>query len=831
MRTELPSGTVTFLFTDIEGSTRLLHALGPDGYAEALAEHRRALRAVFAAHDGVEVDTQGDAFFVAFPTAPGAVAAAQAGQQALEPGPIRVRMGLHTGAPTVTAEGYVGVDVHRGARVAALASGRQVLLTEATAALLGTDEATLGDLGRHRLKDFDGPTRVLQLGTETFPPLRTPGAVDLPTPATRFLGREQELFAAISAWFEHDPRIFSVVGPGGTGKTRFSLELARLLAEDADGGTVFVPLAPLRDTDLVFPAIAERLGAAGDGSDAIAARIGERRTHVVLDNLEQLLPDLARPLAELAAAAPTLRLLVTSREPLRIAGELEHDLPPMAEDDAVTLFLARAHAVRPDLEDSTAVRELARRLDGLPLALELAAARTKALAPEQLLERIAQRLDMLKGGRDVDERHSTLRATIAWSHELLEPGEQELFARLAVFRGGCSLDAAEQVCDADIDSLASLLDKSLLRRRAGPDGADRYWMLETIGEFAAERLKETGDESRLRRRQIGLLVDVAHRAGLGGVTSSGATRWELDVIAPELDNVRAALTWAVEHDAVLGLELATALEEFWVVRDPTEGTSWLERLLPAASEAPPRLRARAARAIGGTLDIFGAHDKATPYYAESLGLFEELPDQLEAANVRFRVAANLVNRGERTEATRRLEEALVEFRRLDHSVGEAQAVGYLGYMASIDGDLEIAAERFEESLAIVREHDWAWWEISMLSNLADVCRRLGRLDSADRYARASFQMAGSLGDRMSSVFAAAEVACVASLCGDVAAAGRIWGAIEAEVDASPLGQWAAHREEYEAVVLRASAEFEEWRERGSLLSLTEAVGGEVQTEP
>ena len=260
MRAQLPSGTVTFLFTDIEASTRLLHAVGPDAYAEALSAHRRMLRAAFEAHDGVEVDTQGDAFFVAFPTAPGAVAAADAGQRALESGPIRVRMGLHTGAPTVTGEGYVGVDVHRGARIAALAHGGQVLVTEATAALL--DGVGLTDLGRHHLKDFDGPTRVHQLGTASFPPLRTPGAIDLPTPATAFIGREPDLHRAVTVWIEQSPRILTVVGPGGIGKTRFAIELARILADEADGATVFVPLAPLRDPDLVLAAIATKLGAA-----------------------------------------------------------------------------------------------------------------------------------------------------------------------------------------------------------------------------------------------------------------------------------------------------------------------------------------------------------------------------------------------------------------------------------------------------------------------------------------------------------------------------------------------------------------------------------------
>ena len=374
MREDLPSGTVTFLFTDIEGSTRLLHELGPERYAEALAEHRRLLRAAFATHDGVEVDTQGDAFFVAFPTALGAAAAARDSQSALSPGPIRVRMGLHTGTPTLTSEGYVGIDVHRGARVGALAHGGQVLVTEATATLL---DLSLTDLGRHRLKDFDGPARLLQLGTTSFPTLRTPGAVALPTPATRFLGRDRELFDAVALVMERDPAILTILGPGGTGKTRFAVELARLLAEEADGGTTFVPLAPLRDPDLVLSAIAAELGADSAEPRAIAARIGEKRTHILIDNVEHLLPAAAAPLASLADAAPSLRLLVTSREALGVAAESRFDLPPLTLDEAVELFLARGRAVHPALESTGAVETLCERLDRLPLALELAAARTR----------------------------------------------------------------------------------------------------------------------------------------------------------------------------------------------------------------------------------------------------------------------------------------------------------------------------------------------------------------------------------------------------------------------------------------------------------------------
>jgi predicted ATPase/class 3 adenylate cyclase len=818
----LPAGTVTFLFTDIEGSTRLLRQLGPERYADALAEHRRVLRDSFAAHGGVEVDTQGDAFFVGFPTAAGAVAAAGSGQQALAQGPIMVRMGLHTGTPTVAAEAYVGIDVHRGARVAALAHGGQVLLSAATAALVGDEP--LKDLGRHRLKDFDAPAQLFQAGTVEFPPLRTPGAVDLPTPATRFLGRERELLEAATLWLDRDPRVLTVVGPGGTGKTRFSIELARFLADDADGGTVFVPLAPVRDAALVVPMIAQQLGASGDTAAAIAVRIGEKRAHVVLDNLEQLLPDVARPLAELLAAAPALRLLATSREPLRIAGESEFDLQPMSDLDAVTLFLERARAIRADVSESPVVHELIRRLDGLPLAIELAAARVKLLGPEQLLERIAQRLDLLKGARDADGRHATLRATIAWSYDLLSSDERQLFARLAVFRGGCKLDTAEAVCDANLDTLASLLDKSLVRRRTDVDGEGRYWMLETIREFATERLAASGEEGTLRRAQADRLIELADRAGTRAVVDTPRA-WNFELVAPEIDNARAVLEWALERDPEHGLYLATWLEAFWVVRDPVEGVSWLDRLLARSPEAAPELRARALRALGGALDILGENERAAPCYRQSLELFMAGGDGAEAAHMRFRIAANMVMRGETDVAWPLLEDSLRESRQLGMRVGESQALGFLVQKAYRDGDLSLALELALASATIAHEVDWTWWEAGQLHSAATLERERGNLDAAEGHALRSLELSVGLGDRRIIVFSAAELAIIASERGDSVQAGLLWGALEAEVSAGRVGQWERHAAELEALVLRADGPaFSAARAEGRLLSIPQAAG-------
>ena len=819
---DLPAGTVTFLFTDIEGSTRLLKQAGPGLYAEALAEHRRVLRDTFAAHGGVEVDTQGDAFFVAFPTAAGAAASARVGQRALASGPIAVRMGLHTGTPTVADEGYVGIDVHRAARVAALAHGGQVIVSAATAALL--EDEPLRDLGRHRLKDFDAPARLFQLGVVDFPPLRTPGALDLPTPATRFLGRERELSEAATMWLDREPRLLTIIGPGGTGKTRFSIELARFLAEEADGGTVFIPLAPVRDAGLVVSQIAARLGASDDSAAAIATRIGEKRAHVVLDNLEQLLPDAARPLAALLDAAPALRVMATSREPMRIAGESEFDLPPMDEGDAVTLFIERAQAVRADVGDSLAVHELIRHLDGLPLAIELAAARVKLLGPEQLLERIAQRLDLLKGGRDAEERHATLRATIAWSYDLLDGDEQQLFARLAVFRGGCTLDAAEAVCDSDLDTLASLLDKSLVRRRTDANGDERFWMLETIREFAREHLAASGEEDALRRLQTDLLIELADRAGMRA-TVGVPGKWDVDLVAPEIDNVRAVLDWAAEHDPERGLALAASLEGFWLVREQTEGASRLEPLLARTPDAEPTLRAHALRALGGALQVSGETERAAPCYQQSLELFIASGDDVQTANLRYRVAGNMVDTGETAAAWPLLEESLLTFRQLGLPRGEAQVLGYLAEKPHGEGDLALAIELRLQSAAIAHGIGWAWWESGQFRGAAAFERERGNLDAAGGHALRSLELSLGLGDRRRVVFAAAELAVIAAERGDAEQAGRLWGAIESEQAARPVRQWENHREEVEALVLVVDGPaFSHAREEGSLMSIGEAAG-------
>jgi predicted ATPase/class 3 adenylate cyclase len=812
---ELPEGTVTFLFTDIEGSTRLLHELGPARYAAALAEHRRIVREAAADHGGIEVDTQGDAFFIAFPTADGAATAARAARDRLEAGDVRVRMGLHTGVPTPTGEGYVGLDVHRGARIAALAHREQILVSPTTAALL--DSEPLRDLGRHRLKDFEGAVRIYQLGEREFPPLRTRGSVEIPTPATPFFGREQELFDAVSLVYERDPRVLTIVGPGGTGKTRFAIELASLLGDDAEGGTVFVPLAPLRDAEFVLPTVADRLGTASSDPAAIAARVGERRTHLVCDNLEQLLPDVARPLAELVAAVPALRLFATSREPLRIQGEAQLDLPPLVREEAVTLFCERARAVRPDVTPTDAVVELCERLDGLPLALELAAARTKLLAPEALLDRLNDRLDALKGTRDAEERHMTLRATIAWSHDLLEDEEQELFARLGVFRGGCTLETAEIVCDADLDTLASLLDKSLLRRRTGRLGEERYWMLETIREFALERLRESGTEDVLRRRHAERMLEIARAAHLG----AGETEGNIELALSEREDLRAALDWAETTDPRFGLELAVEPQNFWNVTGPQEGLERIQRLLDAAGAIPVELRARTLRALAGTADLAGHDELAERMSQESLGLYEQLGDEWGIAMLKHMLAVGAWRRQD-WDRMRELTEHSLALARGRFAFLETTGNWLLGQLALNDGDVDRAVELTRRSAELAREGGWTWWESGQRHELLMLALRRGDLDEAEREGLIALEMEHAQENRLWALYTLAGLAQVALARGDLDRAGLLWGV--AEKEGGSLPRWPDERDRRLGALLDEDREeVVAARERGRELDLWHAA--------
>jgi predicted ATPase len=709
----LPSGTVTFLFSDIEGSTRLLDELGAAAYADGLAEHRRLMREAFAAHGGVEVDTQGDAFFVAFPEADGALAAAAQAQAALAEGPIRVRMGIHSGEPLLTEEGYVGIDVHRGARVMSAGHGGQVLVSEATYLLLNGD-SKLVELGRHRLKDLTEPQPLYQLGAHDFPPLKTLYQTNLPVQPTPLVGRETELGDVLELL--SSSRLVTLTGAGGSGKTRLALQTAAELVEEFKDGVWWVSLAALRDAELVEPTIAQVVGA----KDGLADHLRDKQTLLLLDNFEQLL--LAAPaIAGLLAEAPELRVLATSRERLAIAAEHEYAVPTLVPAEAVALFTARARQLKRDFEPDERVGEICRRLDGLPLALELAAARVKLLRPEQILERLGKSLDLLAAGaRDAPERQRTLRATIDWSYELLSDDEKEVFRRLAVFAGSFDLEAAEEVCDPDVDALASLLDKSLLRQT----DEGRFFMLETIREYAAERLQEDSAAEELRRRHAERTLRVAEAA-------RARHREGFEVLRTEHDNARAALDFLADAaEPELALRLAIAFGDFWYVRGHIrEGDRRMRAVVAESAEVPAELRVVALTRAASLARIVGDADRAEHDATAALELARALGDQAAVAAALRELGEAMVVRKDYRRAFLLYEEALA----VGGEAGEVPALTNLADVALAAGELERTIAYSAEAAALANGPDAETVKAIAAFNTASALIQLGRGSEASSH--------------------------------------------------------------------------------------------------
>jgi predicted ATPase/class 3 adenylate cyclase len=792
---DLPAGTVTFLFTDIEGSTRLLHTLG-DRYADALAAHRRVLRATFAASDGVEVDTQGDAFFYAFARASDALAAAAAAQAALTGGPVRVRMGIHTGEPQQTAEGYVGLDVHTGARIAASAHGGQVVMSRRTRELAGTS-VELTDLGEHRLKDLEQPLHLYQLGATEFPPLRSLNATNLPEPVSSFHGRSREL--AEAAELLGGSRLLTITGAGGVGKTRFAIALAHAQRIAYPDGVWWVPLAVVLDHELVVGEVERAIGA----TVALAEFVGPRRMLIVLDNFEQVI-DAAPALSPVLLMCPNLALLVTSRALLRLDGERGYELASLSDSESLTLFCERAR-----LEPNEPVAELCARLEGLPLAIELAAARAKLLTAEQILERLSQRLDLFSGNRDVDARHATLRATITWSHELLDPAERRLFARFGLFAGGATFDALETVAGAEPDTCQSLVEKSLIRRIG-----ERLWMLETIREFALEQLELAPDVDDLRERHARHYLAVAEAANLWD-GAPGAPRYAL--AAAEQANFRAALGWAAaSRRAELGLRLATALDDFWVLNDPFEGMRWFEQLLAEASDVSHAVLAPALKAYGGVVNPIGDDDLAEALYKRSVDEYRAYGDEAGAAGALVRLGHSAWYRGDLSRALALGQEGLAGTRRSGIAREEAQALGLLGEVEFELGNHDAGLDLMEQSAATAAGCEFYWWQARMLFRIGKRRRALGHTGEAEASALAGLRLAAGLDDRRRTVQLLDLLSVLAADRGDGERCGRLRGAVEAELSRRPISAWSMTDVPPDSVADGALAE-------GRLLSLERAV--------
>ena len=786
---DLPTGTVTFLFTDIEGSTRLLEA-AEEAYRDGLARHDAIVREAVAGHGGVIVQTRGDGFCAAFAGPTQALQTALAAQLRLlrepwgEASPIRVRMALHTGEVELRGDDYFGAPLHRCARLLDAAHGGQVVLSAATATLVGealTGEAGLKDLGEHRLRDLARPERIYQLIAPDlpaeFPPLRTLTGMpsNLPPQATAFIGRERQIETVRGALLKPDVRLIMLTGPGGTGKTRLALQVAAGLLDSFADGVYFVALESVSDPNLVPSVIAQALDvreAVGRPiTTSLAEALHQKQVLLVLDNFEQVV-SAAPVLAQVLGAAPRIRMLVTSRAALRLYGERELAVPPLALPDhriaptadhlsrfeAVRLFVDRAQAVRADFvltdENAAIVAEICQRLDGLPLAIELAAARVRSLPPRTMLQRMERRLPLLTGGaRELPARQRTLRDAIAWSYDLLEPGEQTLFRRLAVFRG-CALETAERVCAGEpstpgatsvalaplemgvLDGLDSLVEKSLLRQEETPDSEPWYRMLETVREYALERLEESREAGAAHRRHALAALRLAEtaEAKLYG-PEHGVWFRRLE---HEHDNVRAALDWCVgQRYAEPALRLAVALWWFWSahghIREARERMLGLLARFPMGVANPrAELRARALHGAGMLASIQGDHTEARAHQEEALRIRRALHDDVGIFNSLEALGTVACIQGDYAAALAYLGDARVIARQMDDSMSYASVMNALGNVHYEIGDLPAARAHFDESLdaySRTRDPQYHTFNGAMLSKIV-VAQDEGSYDEA-----------------------------------------------------------------------------------------------------
>ena len=792
---DLPTGTVSFLFTDIEGSTELLQRLGDTAYGEVLTEHQRLLRAAFQEEDGYEVDTQGDAFFVAFPRVWNAVSAAAAAQQALAEYPwpegvsLRVRMGVHTGEPTLAGRHYVGLDVHRAARICAAGHGGQVLLSERSHAMtLGALPEAVGvrDLGAHRLKDLARPEHLFQLlipGLPAdFPALKSLEVLTHNLPSlhlTSFIGREREMTE--TKRLLAGTRLLTLMGPGGSGKTRLALQVATGLVEEFPQGVWLVELAAVFDAAHVPQAVATVFGVREVPGRAVLEALVDylrpRELLLVLDNCEHLVDACARLADTLLRNCPHLRILATSREPLGTAGEMTYRVLPLSRPDprrpvsleqltefeAVRLFVERAVLSKPAFAvtdaNARAVAQICYQLDGIPLAIELAASRVKVLPVEQIARRLDDRFRLLTGGtRTGLAHHQTLRAAVDWSYELLSDEERILFRRLSAFAGGFALEAAENVsagapiaADDVLDLLARLVDKSLVITEELA-GEVRYRMLETIRHYSADRLIEAGEAEAVRRRHAEWHLGLAERAE-PELRGPEQVTW-LDRLELDHDDLRAALDWSkgargVETDGEAGLRLAGALYRFWMLRGYLkEGREWLDQMVSVAAHASAAARAKAIYGAAVLAFHQGDNTQAAALSEESLALYRRLEDKSGIALSLNTLGIVKRNQGDYDLAKRLLEESLTLSRQLDDKWAIAEALNILGVAARNQRDHGRAKALLEEGLALWRAIGDKWGLAFSLGSLGVVARFQGQYERARTLHEESLALRRELGDRL-----------------------------------------------------------------------------------
>jgi predicted ATPase/class 3 adenylate cyclase len=768
----LPTGTVTMLFSDIEGSTALLRRLG-DSYGEALSGQRRIMRAAIGAHSGWEMGTEGDSFFVVFESANHAIGACLQAQRRLatfdwpEGEAVRVRMGVHTGHPSRLEEGYVGMDLNRAARISAAAHGGQVVISGATEELVTSglpDAVELVDLGWHRLKDIDQPEHIFQLTAPDlpadFPRLKTLGSQsNFPTQATPLVGRDSEIRDLQSVVLRAGVRLVTLTGPGGVGKTRAALALAASLDTAFRDGVYFVPLATVNEASAMWKALADVVGVNSEVGleQAVPEFLAGRVALLVLDNLEQI-DDAASVIGALLTGASRLVVMATSRRPVHLQGEREFPVPPLAgpngpalEDiaasGAVRLFLQQAQLVRPGFELTSAnageVVAICHRLDGLPLAIELAASRLKLLTPRSLLSRLGKSLDLAATDLDRPSRHQTLRDTIAWSHDLLTADLQRVFRRAGVFTGGCDLDAlefvamesAETVEGGDsLEAVAELLDVSLVTVTGTREGDTRVAMLETIREYAVGQLEQAEELESTRRRHADYYANFAEKAS-AELHGSRQLMW-VDRIEVEHDNLRAALSWTLEggprgnpddgERRACGLRLVNALSFFWYAHDVADGRRWLEFAVAQGDEDDGPALADAMHGLGWVLQQQGETERALPMLERNLALCRDLRDPIRLAKALNVLGMAHRHLGQLDAARRRLEESLEIARRYPDDDLLGNVLNHLAIVALDSDEPERATILQREQIAFtIKKGDTFALAMGRL-NLAAAIGRCGR---------------------------------------------------------------------------------------------------------
>ena len=858
-RSELPTGVVTFMFTDIEGSTRLVHELG-DAYGEVLSDQRRILREVWARHRGVERSTEGDSFFIVFRSAVDAVTAAADGQRRLAAHQwphdcsVHVRMGMHTGPTLVVDDDYFGIDVNLAARIAATAHGGQIVLSRATGEAIGAIPVglELKDLGEHRLKDIDRPEWLFQLAgdglREGFPPLRSLEIpTSLPHPPTALVGREREI-DELAALFENDEtRVVTLTGPGGAGKTRLAIETASGLRTRFPNGVFFVSLEGLSDPDDVLPAVAQVLGVeigTRPARDRLADDLRGRSLLLVLDNFEHV-GGAAAEVAAVIAAAPRVKALITSRASLRISAEREYAVDPLSADatdgasPAAALFAERARAVKPSFRpspaDLRAIDEICRRLDGLPLAIELAAARVKTLAPEQILTRLASSLSLLKGGaRDLPARQQTLRDTIAWSYGLMEPSTSRLFRQLGAFAGAATVEALEEVAVVNGDVLAmldELVDHNLVV--ASGDETIRFGMLQTIRELAVELLDASGEAEAIRDAHAGYYADFAERAD-EHMRAAGQAEWR-PRLAAEAANFRAALSWCLDDRSpaerrLVGARLAAALGRFWYTHsDAVEGCRWLTAAREHVPDAPAELRARINQRLGVLHDQRGEFEPAAGLFEEALEGYRELGDQAGIATALNSLGSAARNAGQYTRARTFFEEGLTIRRTIGDVIGQASSLHNLAVCFLDDGDGAKALDLFQQGAALDAEAGNEWGSAIDACGMADALLLLGRVERAEELVKDALRTLVEIEERDWAAEAMSIASAVAASRSDLVRAARLSGAAWAAWQAigfPPIGKDLERHLQRASLAEKAmpADEFARSRAEGEAMTFEQAVG-------